>query len=1285
MRNSRRSFGAAAWRLRFTLLASGGLLSAVLAAGLVRGEVVINEIYYNPVEGDHLEFIELYNSDSSAVDIGGWAFTTGIRHRFGDGTLIPGQGYLVVCPLPRALAERFGLREDEIHAWLGSSLDDGGERLVLVDATGVVVEDLRYDDKHPWDPAADGAGASLERLCAQADPNTPNNWGADAQSGPTPGAPNGSTRCPPPPLPAPRVAINEIYYHPIQDQDATLEFVELTNTTAAAIDLEGYCFSQGIDFCFDAGPHVLAPGGYVVVCRDREEIQSAFDIANAVGNFAGRLANDGERITLVDRLGRLVDSVRYEDSGDWPVGADQLGFSLEKIRSDAPSDDPASWADSGAADRVVEPQWETVELEGQATSSRIFFYIQGPGEFLIDDVSLVDLDNPDANLVPNGGFDGGIEPWDPRGNHSTSRWSRADDGRAIFDDAALHLVSEGRGASSNSVRVQTTQELDRSAKKRYRLSFRYFHISGEIKLIVRLSISTPSRGIYFALGSDRFGVVTPGASNIVRRESLPPFISNISRFPREPDSTTPTWITARVRGGATQVKLMATLPGGEQELEMRDDGASNDGAAGDDVYGVEIPPQPHNTAVIFKIEATSPAGSRLSPPRTDPAEVHGYYVNDNQPDSKLPIYHLLVRGNPRTFTRSLNCSSYVPCSFAHRGDLYHNVFIRARGGSVCNPSTSPKRFLKVKFHRGHEFRAEGFGKVRRMNLQSLWTDKSLIREKMSWDVFEEMANPDFFHYYIRVHANGDYFGLYSAYEHPDARFLARNDLNPDGNLYKATASREERNGTYEKKTNQHIRGMTDLREFLNAMHDARRNELVSFFEENVDGDVMIDYQASQILINNRDYPHKNHFLYHDTARGKWMPITWDIDLTYGKRWDGGFGGVLNDRMDNPGITPWHTTSVRGGGTGNHFNDKFFSQGGTYYRRAYVVRLWDAIHEKYTIETYEDKLAAFRELLFEEQEEDFAAWGRSRPTANDRNAPAEFDPNLDRVRQHIQIRRRYLINYLRTQERFTGEHDRLKVTEVMYNPVGTDEAEFIELWNNSGRAIDISGWTVQGLEATGADGRRIDFVFPEGSQVDDDAVLVVAKNPDVFEARYGPRERVFGPYPGNLNNSGETLRVKDAGTGHPATVDILRYDARSPWPIEPDGFGHSLELVSVHENLDNDRPEAWRSSLRRGGSPGVIHREGEETPLFTRGDCNADQRLNITDAVAVLLYLFRGGGEPPCLESCDVNGSARVGIEDAIFLLHHLFVPGASRIPAPAGEECAPSTPGACAASNCAAP
>ncbi|MCZ6794106.1 MAG: lamin tail domain-containing protein [Planctomycetota bacterium] len=1240
-------------------------------------DIAINEIHYHPVGGNHLEFVELYNPATESIDVGGWSFTAGIRHEFPPNTIVPAGGYLVVCRLAEALAEEYGLREDDLQTWLASALDDGGERIRLVDSTGVVVDEVRYDDRVPWDTRADGGGASLERLCAEADSNSPTNWLASPVTPPTPLAPNATTQCPPPTLPPPAVAINEINYHPAGDRDTTLEYVELTNTTDSAIDLEGYCFVQGIDYCFDAG-EILEPGAFLVVCRNEASIRSTYGITNTAGDFLGQLSNGGERLTLVDPVGDLVDSVRYADSGNWPVGPDELGFSLEKIRPDAVSDDPASWADSGAVDRNVGGGgWETISVTGNATSSRLYLYIEGPGEFLLDDISLVNLADPGTDLISNGTFDSNISPWDGRGNHAGSRWSRAAGGQ-IFDEPALHLLSTGTGTgSANSVRLDITPALDRSLATRYRVTFSYRHISGNSTLVCRLSVSTPNNGVYFKLGSGAGGVVSPGERNVVFGETLPPFISNISRFPREPDSQNPVWITARVRG-ATQVRLTANLPGGAREFTMRDDGLNFDGLEGDGIYGVELPRQPHNTPVTFRIEASSPGATRLSPARSDPSEFHGYYVNDNQPDSELPVYTLLVPGNPRSFVRGLNCSTYRTISFAHAGDLYYNVGMRARGGSVCG---SFKRFLKVKFHRGHEFQAAGFGRVRRLNLQSLWTDKSLIRERMSWDVFEEMANPGFFHYYARIHANGSYFGLYAGYEHPDGRFLRRNDLNTEGNLYKATASREERNGTYEKKTNEHIPGMTDLRNFLNALHDTPRSGLVNFFRQRVDADVMIDYQASQVLINNRDYPHKNHFLYHDTARGKWMPIAWDIDLSYGKKWDGSFGGVLNDRMDNPGIHPWYTTSVRGGGSGNHLLDKFFSQAGTYFRRAYLVRLWDAIHEKYTLETYEEKISTFRELIFEEQLDDIRTWGRSAATANDRNAPAEFDPNLDRVRTHIRLHRNFIVNYLRNTERFTG-HDRVKITEVMYNPLGTDDAEYLELWNNSGRTVDIAGWTIDGLGATNPDGSRSEFVFPAGARVNSGEVFIVAKDPVIFAARNATSARVFGPYPGNLDNAGEALRVKDDGPGHPATVDYLAYGSRFPWSLKADGFGHSLELFAVHPDIDNDRADNWRSSILRGGSPGIIHRLGQEIPLFRRGNCNADQIVDISDAVSILLYLFAGGQEPPCLDGCDINADGSVGIDDAIALLQYLFVPGGFTIPSPTPRQCQPASKESCESSNC---
>jgi hypothetical protein len=73
-------------------------------------------------------------------------------------------------------------------------LQNSGERLKLQrpappDTNGpafITVDEVRYNDKAPWPPAADGSGASLQRLNVAAYGNDPINWNASA---PTPGQP----------------------------------------------------------------------------------------------------------------------------------------------------------------------------------------------------------------------------------------------------------------------------------------------------------------------------------------------------------------------------------------------------------------------------------------------------------------------------------------------------------------------------------------------------------------------------------------------------------------------------------------------------------------------------------------------------------------------------------------------------------------------------------------------------------------------------------------------------------------------------------------------------------------------------------------------------------------------------------------------------------------------------------------------------------------------------------------------------------------------------------------
>ena len=71
--------------------------------------------------------------------------------------------------------------------------------------------------------------------------------------------------------------------------------------------------------------------------------------------------------------------------------------------------------------------------------------------------------------------------------------------------------------------------------------------------------------------------------------------------------------------------------------------------------------------------------------------------------------------------------------------------------------------------------------------------------------------------------------------------------------------------------------------------------------------------------------------------------------------------------------------------------------------------------------------------------------------------------------------------------------------------------------------------------------------------------------------------------------------------------------------------------------------------------------------FLRGDSNTDTRVDLSDAIFTLAYLFQGGDAPLCLDALDSNDSGEVDISDPSHLLRHLFL-GAAAPPAP-WQEC----------------
>lgn len=162
---------------------------------------------------------------------------------------------------------------------------------------------------------------------------------------------------------------------------------------------------------------------------------------------------------------------------------------------------------------------------------------------------------------------------------------------------------------------------------------------------------------------------------------------------------------------------------------------------------------------------------------------------------------------------------------------------------------------------------------------------------------------------------------------------------------------------------------------------------------------------------------------------------------------------------------------------------------------------------------------------------------------------------------------------------------LRISEVHYNPAGSDDTAFIELVNISSglsaTTLDIGGVTL-------SDGPSVPFSIPGGTQLAAGDHFLIVKNPTAFQVVYPnvSTGQFTGPFLGNLSNAGESLKLDDA---QGSTVVEFAYDDNHPWPNAADGSGASLELIDPTGTPvdDFDNPERWRASTPIGGTPGTV--------------------------------------------------------------------------------------------------
>ena len=152
------------------------------AIARVSAAIVINEVHYNPdVKTEHVEFIELFNAESNAVDLSAWQLSGAVDFTFPAGTSLAPGGYLVVAQDPAALRTKFGA--NALGPWAGT-LNNEGEKIVLHNALGEVEDEVEYQLGFPWPTVGDPPGYSIELVNPAFDNNLGGNWRASVAGNP---------------------------------------------------------------------------------------------------------------------------------------------------------------------------------------------------------------------------------------------------------------------------------------------------------------------------------------------------------------------------------------------------------------------------------------------------------------------------------------------------------------------------------------------------------------------------------------------------------------------------------------------------------------------------------------------------------------------------------------------------------------------------------------------------------------------------------------------------------------------------------------------------------------------------------------------------------------------------------------------------------------------------------------------------------------------------------------------------------------------------------------------
>ncbi|MCG1009972.1 CotH kinase family protein [Salinicoccus sp. ID82-1] len=306
---------------------------------------------------------------------------------------------------------------------------------------------------------------------------------------------------------------------------------------------------------------------------------------------------------------------------------------------------------------------------------------------------------------------------------------------------------------------------------------------------------------------------------------------------------------------------------------------------------------------------------------------------ENHPDDGVRTLRLYMEADDLDYLYERDPNSDVPIAAHAKINEEETVLqlegVRFRGNSTRNREKKP---LSIEFAEPQDF-LHGSD---RLNLNAMYTDPSMIREQLSFDMFSRLDIPAPRAEYYRLYINDNYEGFYTSVERIDEEFLVAHGLDPEGTLVRDQMRTHKGeigttvDSTFAFNLDYHaedkaavLEQVYDYRGEPNWLKLGQFQEWVystpagSGFEsglfEYVDEKNFMDFLAVHFIIGDIDTFGNDYWMYldHQDPDAKWQFIPWDKDLVMGSDSRGQVGGIANDYFsyENPIIPTWQNLLV----------------------------------------------------------------------------------------------------------------------------------------------------------------------------------------------------------------------------------------------------------------------------------------------------------------------------------------------------------------------------------------